>query len=128
MTDKETEKYWTSPPPEPSPGCVKWLAKIAAGWRPNSRIKGMGYAEAAEFYGVYIWELYNRIRPALKGLKKTCPTCHGQKRFIADCINGGSHFFNSIYPGLPKCLFCGMVLADNSGAACPTCNGEGVVP
>ncbi len=59
------QAYWTQPPPEPSPGCLKWVAKIRAGWRPNRRVRAMGYYEEAEFYGVYIWELMNVIDPLI---------------------------------------------------------------
>lgn len=65
MSAINIEQYWNVPPPEPSPGLVKWLAKIADGWRPNRRIRSMGYYSAAEFYGVYIWEYLHVISPAL---------------------------------------------------------------
>jgi len=42
---------------------------IAGGWRPNRRIGAMGWEEAAEFYGVYAWELFNVIRPAIRESK-----------------------------------------------------------
>ena len=60
------EQYWLKPPPVRSSGCAKWLKKIEAGWKPNRRIGSMGYYEAAEFYGVFIWEYINEIRPALE--------------------------------------------------------------
>jgi len=62
------ETYWTSPPPEPSQRCDIWVAKIKAGWRPNRRIRQMGYYEGAEFYGVYIWEYSNVIQPLIREL------------------------------------------------------------
>lgn len=58
--------YWLSPPPEPSPRLALWLVKINHGWRPNKRIRGLGYHEASNFYGVYIWEYLNVIRPLLE--------------------------------------------------------------
>lgn len=58
--------YWNEPPPAPSAGLVKWLARIEAGWRPNRRIRAMGYHERAEFFGVYIWEYLNVLYPMLK--------------------------------------------------------------
>lgn len=61
------EQYWTEPPPEPSPRCTFWYQRIKEGWRPNKRIRGMGFQEAAEFYGVYIWEYFHIIRPLLNG-------------------------------------------------------------
>lgn len=57
--------YWQHPPPEPSPRLRKWLAKIAGGWKRNRRIGFMGYHEASEFYGVYIWEYFNVLQPAI---------------------------------------------------------------
>ncbi|MBV8093618.1 MAG: hypothetical protein JO110_10350 [Acetobacteraceae bacterium] len=59
-------EYWTEPPPTPSPRLQQWLARIRSGWRPNKRIRTLGYHEAAEFYGIYIWEYLNVIRPALQ--------------------------------------------------------------
>lgn len=57
--------FWTEPPPKPSEGLKKWMDKIRDGWRPNRRIRSLGYHEAAEFYGVYIWEYINVIGPAI---------------------------------------------------------------
>ena len=62
----DIDKYWTAPPPEPSAGLIKWLARIGAGWRPNRRIRSLGYYSAAEFYGVYVWEYLHKIRPLLR--------------------------------------------------------------
>lgn len=58
--------YWGDPPPTPSPRLVWWLERIRQGWSPNRRIGGMGYDESAHWYGVYIWEWQNAIRPALE--------------------------------------------------------------
>lgn len=63
----DVTRYWTEPPPEPSPKLAGWVAKIRAGWRPNKRIGRMGYHERAEFHGVYIWEYFNVIWPELHG-------------------------------------------------------------
>jgi hypothetical protein len=57
--------YWLEPPPEPSPKLAEWVSKIDRGWRPNRRIRTMGYDESAEFYGVYIWEYLNVISPLI---------------------------------------------------------------
>jgi hypothetical protein len=67
LQGREVERYWLEPPPESSPRLSHWLAKVAAGWQPNRRISGMGYYEAAEWYGVYIWEWLNVLRPAIDG-------------------------------------------------------------
>ncbi len=65
MTRLKIDLYWQEPPPEPSPSCRKWVAKIEAGWRPNRRISGMGYYTKAEFFNVYVWEYLNVIRPLI---------------------------------------------------------------
>lgn len=62
----DVEAHWVSPPPELSARCEWWLRRISSGWRPNSRIRTMGYYERAEFYGVYIWESINVIGEALR--------------------------------------------------------------
>ncbi len=64
------ERYWTSPPPEPSKRCLYWRMKIIAGWRGNSRIRGMGYYESAEYFGVYIWEWLHDLSPLLTEVTK----------------------------------------------------------
>lgn len=61
----DIQKFWRKPPPEPSPGLLKWQKKIAAGWTPNSRIRQLDYYSSAEFFGVYIWEYLNVLRPML---------------------------------------------------------------
>jgi hypothetical protein len=61
----DVTEYWAEPPPKHSERCEEWLVKIANGWKPNRRISQMGYHEKAEFFGVYIWEYLNLIRPAL---------------------------------------------------------------
>jgi hypothetical protein len=60
--------YWRSPPPEPSPRLHRWIGRIRNGWKPNGRVRGMGYQEKAEFFGVYIWELFNVLYPLLDGV------------------------------------------------------------
>ena len=62
--------YWTNPPPSQSARCSYWVERIRGGWRPNSRIEGLGYDGRAEYYGVWIWELFNVIDPLLRGLSK----------------------------------------------------------
>jgi len=61
----DVQRYWTEPPPEPSPRLGRWLERIRGGWRPNRRVGQMGYHEAAEFYGVYLWEYFHVLVPAL---------------------------------------------------------------
>ena len=63
--------YWTSPPPEPSPGLEKWLFRVAMGWKRNRRIGQMSYTESAEFFQVYIWEYLNVLRPALQEAERS---------------------------------------------------------
>jgi hypothetical protein len=63
---ENVEEYWTKPPPERSPRCWYWLKQIENGWRPNKRVRSMGYHERADFYGVWIWESINVIDPKLE--------------------------------------------------------------
>lgn len=63
---QDVTTHWTEPPPEPSGALTCWLDKIKAGWRPNKRVRGMGYHESSEFYGVYIWEYINVLSPAIR--------------------------------------------------------------
>lgn len=58
--------YWTERPPIPSPNLAKWVAKIKAGWWPNSRIGCMGYDEKCHFFGIYLWEYFNVILPLME--------------------------------------------------------------
>lgn len=62
---KDHRAYWTSPPAEQSPRCAWWIDRIKAGWRPNRRIRALGYDDSAEFFGVYIWEWLNVLSPLL---------------------------------------------------------------
>ena len=48
--------YVDHPPPEPSSGLLKWQAKIAGGWKPNARIRRLGWESSVEFFRVYAWE------------------------------------------------------------------------
>lgn len=59
-------QFWTAPPPAPSPRLSGWLERLRHGWRPNRRIRSMGYEEAAEFFGVYIWKYFNVLSPLLR--------------------------------------------------------------
>jgi hypothetical protein len=56
-------RYWGDPPPELSERCRYWLRQIERGWRPNRFIRLHCYDCAAEWYGVWIWEYINVIRP-----------------------------------------------------------------
>ncbi len=55
--------YWRSPPPKRSARCNFWLSRLRDGWVPPRRIMLMGYDEASEFYGVYVWEFEHVIFP-----------------------------------------------------------------
>lgn len=61
--------YWQHPPPAQSDRCSWWLKRIRGGWRRNRRIHAMGYHEAAEYFGVYIWEWLRVISPLLTELE-----------------------------------------------------------
>lgn len=60
-------EYWGEAPPEISERCKYWVRQIERGFRPNRRLAGECYDCQAEWYGVWIWELYNVIWPALEG-------------------------------------------------------------
>lgn len=62
---KDIEAFWTEPPPVPSERALWWVKRIESGWVGNRRTQAMGYYEAAHYFGVYIWELLNMLRPAL---------------------------------------------------------------
>jgi hypothetical protein len=62
---KDVDQYWEFPPPEPSEQCAKWVERIRSGWRPNRRIRMMGYHESAAWFGVYIWEYLHVLYPLL---------------------------------------------------------------
>lgn len=61
----DIETFWTEPPPERSLRLVWWLGEIERGWRPNRRIRLMGYHCSAEYFGVYIWEYLHVLSPLL---------------------------------------------------------------
>lgn len=58
-------QYASHPPPEPSAGRVKWEARIRAGFRPNRRLRSLGYSGCSEFYRVYVWEYINVLYPLI---------------------------------------------------------------
>jgi hypothetical protein len=60
---ESVETYWTSPPPRLSARCEWWQGRIRGGWRPNGRIRTLGYYPAAQYFGVYIWEWINVLYP-----------------------------------------------------------------
>lgn len=61
----DVTEFWSEAPPEPSAGLKKWLGRIETGWKPNKRIRSMGYHESSEFFRIYIWEYLNVLRPIL---------------------------------------------------------------
>jgi hypothetical protein len=65
VTQFDVTQYWSSPPPESSPRLGHWLKRIKNGFRPNKRLRSLGYHGRAEFYGVYIWEQLNVLDKAL---------------------------------------------------------------
>jgi hypothetical protein len=66
-------EYWNQAPPEPSARLVYWEQQVEAGWRPNRRIRSFGYAESAEWFGVYVWEWRNVLWPLIE--KKSEVAC-----------------------------------------------------
>lgn len=70
-------QYWTEPPPTPSAGLDKWLVRIThEHWKPNRRIRTLGYYAAAEFFQVYVWEYLNVLMPLLYGISPPNPNSH----------------------------------------------------
>lgn len=63
-------RFWGDPPPERSPRCAWWVARIEGGWRPNRRITCEGYDASSSYYGVYIWEYLHVISPLLGKLRE----------------------------------------------------------
>lgn len=63
------ELFWSDPPPAPSPRCLWWCLRIHRGWRPNKRLRGKGYYELAEFYGVWIYDYIHVIYPLIKSMR-----------------------------------------------------------
>jgi hypothetical protein len=47
-----------------------WLERINGEeqWRPNRRVRLMGYDEKAEWFGVYLWEYLEVLAPLLNRL------------------------------------------------------------
>lgn len=72
----DVETYWTQPPPKLSPRVEYWLKRLTDGsWTPNRRFRSEGYHGVAEYLGVYIWEYWNIIVPALTGRDTPQLTC-----------------------------------------------------
>lgn len=87
--------YWTVVPPEVSRRCIWWLNRINNGWRPNSRIMGMGYADSSRYYGVYVWEYINILQPhidewAIAGRTFRAVTVSNQSFTIGDQAMGNT--------------------------------------
>ena len=63
----DVKRYWAEAPPITSERCAWWLKRIVEErWRGNKRIRGLGYHDAAEYFGVYIWEWNEVLFPALE--------------------------------------------------------------
>ena len=62
----DVQAFWGSPPKGRSPRCAYWVEQIEKGWIRNRRIGGMGYFEAAEWFGVYLWEYLNVLSPMMR--------------------------------------------------------------
>lgn len=60
--------YSTDAPPERSARAAWWVARFEAGWRPNKRVRKMGYDTSAEYFGVYIWEYINVLSPLMNAM------------------------------------------------------------
>lgn len=64
--------YWVNPPPALSPRVEYWLRRLADGtWVPNRRFRVEGYDARTAWLGVYMWEYFNIIGPALNSGEPT---------------------------------------------------------
>lgn len=105
------QEYWTTHPPVgPSARCLAWVQRIREGWRPNRRISTFGYSEAADFYGVYIWEYLEVIGPMLYALRD--PERERSKA-VADLLDSAIpvSFAYALYECKtdgPQCAWCAM--------------------
>lgn len=79
---KDITEYWTSPPPERSERAKYWLQKLNDGWKPNRRIRQLGYEGAAEFFGVYIWEYINVLSPLIHKPLMAEKEAHGISQIV----------------------------------------------
>jgi hypothetical protein len=62
----DIQLYWTGPPPTLSPRVQYWLKRLSDGtWKPNRRFRIEGYYGRAQYLGVYLWEYWNVVLPAL---------------------------------------------------------------
>lgn len=61
----DSYRYWSSPPPEPSPRVAYWLRRMDEGsWHLTAQLGGNGRDFMAEWLGVYMWEWLEVIWPA----------------------------------------------------------------
>lgn len=59
----DIQTYWNNPPLELSPRCKWWIEYIhKIRWSRNRRLATMGYYDASEWFGVYIWEYIHVLR------------------------------------------------------------------
>lgn len=64
----DVQTYWVDPPPALSPRVAYWLKRLNDGtWKPNRRFHVQGYYGRAQYLGVYLWEYWHVILPALAG-------------------------------------------------------------
>jgi hypothetical protein len=60
--------YWTDPPPRLSPRVEYWLKRLTDGtWTPNKYFNRECYHCRSVWLGVWIWEYFNIIAPAMTG-------------------------------------------------------------
>jgi hypothetical protein len=59
--------YWNDPPPALSPRVEYWLRRLSDGtWTPNKYLRCEGYDSASEHLGIYIWEYWHIVYPAMR--------------------------------------------------------------
>jgi hypothetical protein len=62
---QNVEEHWGHLPASPSLRCIWWVGQIKSGWKPNQRIRSMGYHEGSSWFGVWIEEYTKVIAPLL---------------------------------------------------------------
>lgn len=59
-------EYQDKQPPKLSFGCRRTIAKFKNGWKPNRRIRRMGFEEKCELFRIYLWEYHHVVFPLLQ--------------------------------------------------------------
>lgn len=66
VTAAEIDLQGEERPGMPSMRLGWWLEYVSRGWRPDGRLRTLGYLDAAKWFGVYVWEFRNVLVPAMR--------------------------------------------------------------